>query len=594
MPNRIKKTYFTTMIWLRRHLTTRQFILISSVLVGLTAGLAAVVLKSAVHLIYDFLTGGQFFEYDARLLVLLPLIGLLLTVLYVQVFRNGKLGRGTANILYIIGQKSGLVEKDKMYTHMITSALTVGFGGSAGLESPIVVTGSAIGSNYSRFYHLDFKDRTLLLASGAAAGIAAVFNAPIAGVLFAIEILLTEVTISAFIPLLIAAAVGALCNKVILQEQALFHFSLSRPFMPENVPFYIALGLFCGLVSIYYTRAVWKIESLFEPYDNKVYIRAIAGGLLLGILIFFFPPLFGEGYQSIKTLSAEQPARLLSGSIFSGLSTNEWFILFFIGAIMLLKSIAATITIASGGNGGNFAPSMFVGAYAGFFFSRLVNLLGISKLPESNFTMVGMAGILSGVIHAPLTGIFLIAEITGGYQLMIPLMIVSATAYALVKWLEPYSLDTKSLAQRGFLHRVNKDKAVLRFMKITRLVESDFKKVHPTATLGELTDVVAHCTRNIFPVVNEANKLEGIILLGDIREIMFKQELYDKVLAKELMSKPPAFVDVHEDMSTVMKKFDETGAWNLPVVDGEAYVGFVSKSGIFTKYRKLLIKTSEV
>ena len=580
-------------IWLRRHITKRQFILLSSVLVGFTAGIAAVILKSAVHFIYEFVTGGQFFEYKAQFLLLLPMLGLLLTVFYVQVFRNGKLGRGTSNVLYIISQKGSRVEKDKMYTHVITAALTGGFGGSAGLESPIVVTGSAIGSNYSRFYHLSFQDRTLLLACGAAAGISAAFSAPIAGILFAIEVLLTEVTVSAFTPLLLAAAAGALCNRILLQEGALFFFNLKEPFHYQNVPFYIGLGLLCGLVSVYYSRMAWKTEALFDRHKDKVYAKAIIGGLVLGLLIFLFPPLFGEGYQSIKTLSTGETSRLLAGSIFADWRFNEWAVLAFIGATGLMKVFAAMTTISSGGNGGNFAPSMFVGAYTGFFFAKLINLLGISKLPEGNFTMVGMAGIVSGVMHAPLTGIFLIAEITGGYQLMIPLMMVTAIAFALVKYIEPYSLDTKHLAARGHLHRVDKDKAVLKNLRIINLIETDYQTIKPETTLGELTQLIAAQHQPIYPVLNEKAQLLGLVQINNIREMLFKPELYTKMQAAEMMVLPLAVVHKAEDMSAVMQKFDETNALVLPVTHNTRFVGFISKSDVFTRYRKLLIRYSQ-
>ncbi|WP_240676271.1 chloride channel protein [Botryobacter ruber] len=581
------------MLWLRRHTNNRDFVLISSVFVGLAAGLAAVVLKLLVHYIQALLAYGNRLLNQPLWLVVFPLVGILLTVFLVQAFFNGKIGRGTANILFIISQKSSLVERHKMFSHILTSGITAGFGGSAGLESPIVVTGSAIGSNFGRDYHLNYRDRTLLLACGAAAGIAAVFNTPIAGVLFAIEVLLTDISIAAFIPLIISAVVGALCSKIILREDILFYFGEISAFDADNVLFYVLLGIMTGLLSVYYTRMVLFVEELFEPYQKKVYARALVGGVLLGLLILLFPPLFGEGYNSIKILETGDISALLQNSWLWFVGTNKWLLLCFVGALALVKVFATTFTIASGGNGGNFAPSMFVGAHAGFFFSRLLNMVNIGPLPETNFTLVGMAGILSGVMHAPLTAVFLIAEITGGYTLMIPLMLVSATSFALVKYYEPYSLDTKKLAQRGDLITRNKDKTVLRIMKIQHLIERDFQPVQPDTTLGELVQVIAHSRRNLFPVVNEAQGLEGIILLENVREIMFKPEKYETVTAKQLMVQPPVMVQYDDNMADVMKKFDESGVWNLPVLKGKKYLGFVSKSSIFTKYRKLLIKTTE-
>ncbi len=587
------KKYKLPLLWLRRHTSDRDFVLISSVLVGFTAGLAAVALKTFVHYIQAFVTYLNRLMEWPFLLIVIPMVGILIVVFLVRTLLNGNLGRGTANILYLISQKSSIVERHKMYSHVLTSGITAGFGGSAGLESPIVVTGSAIGSNFGREYHLNYRDRTLLLACGAAAGIAAVFNAPIAGVLFAIEVLLTDISIAAFIPLIISAVVGALCSRIILQEDILFYFSHAQSFAAGEVPYFILLGILCGLISVYYTRMVHKIEDLFEPYQNQVYKRAIIGGALLGLLIMLFPPLFGEGYTSIKLLESNSAALILQGSPLAVFGENEWLLLGFIGILALIKVFATTVTISAGGNGGNFAPSMFVGAHAGFFLARFLNLLQPGKLPESSFTMVGMAGILSGVMHAPLTAVFLIAEITGGYVLMIPLMIVSAVAFAIVKYFEPYSLDKKKLAQKGQLLTPNKDRTILRIMKMRHLIETEFQPVLPSATLGELVQVIANSKRNIFPVVDENQKLVGVLLLENVREIMFKTEKYDTLLTEMLMIQPPDIVQHDDTMATVMKKFDATGAWNLPVLEGEKYLGFVSKSSIFTKYRKLLIKTTE-
>ncbi|MER2999473.1 chloride channel protein [Pontibacter populi] len=588
------KKYKIPLLWLRRHTSDRNFVLISSVLVGFTAGLAAVALKTLVHYIQVLISYSNRLLEQPYWLVLFPMFGILLTVFIVRVFLNGKLGRGTANILFLISQKSSIVERHKMYSHVITSGITAGFGGSAGLESPIVVTGSAIGSNFGRDYHLNYRDRTLLLACGAAAGIAAVFNAPIAGVLFAIEVLLTDISITAFIPLIISAVVGALCSRIILQEDILFYFSSVQDFTASQLPYFILLGIFCGFLSVYYTRMVHKIEDLFEPFNNQVYKRAFIGSAILGLLIMLFPPLFGEGYNSIKLLESNSAGNLIQGSPFAIFGENEWLLLGFIGVLALIKVVATTCTISAGGNGGNFAPSMFVGAHAGFFLARFINLLQPGKLPEGSFTMIGMAGILSGVMHAPLTAVFLIAEITGGYTLMIPLMLVSASAFALVKYFEPYSLDTKKLAQKGQLLTHNKDRTILRIMKIGHLIETEFQPIAPQATLGDLVEVIANSHRNLFPVVSAEQKLVGIILLENVREIMFKREKYNTLLVQELMTQPPATVQHDDSMADVMKKFDETGAWNLPVMNGELYLGFVSKSSIFTKYRKLLIKTTNV
>ncbi|HEV7230171.1 MAG TPA: chloride channel protein, partial [Bacteroidia bacterium] len=490
--------------WLHLKLNKRQFLIVASMLVGLTAGIAAVALKMTVHYIHYAITTDYHLSFQYYLYLAFPLLGILLTVYIVQHFFNGKLGRGTANILHSILRKSAILPKDQMYSHLITSAITVGFGGSAGLESPMVTTGSSIGSNFARTYHLHYKDRVLLLASGAAAGIAAAFDSPITGVLFALEVLLADVSISAFIPLIIAAAIGALCSKIILKEGILLSFSHQLPFNYTNIPFYITLGILAGLVSVYYARIFVRIEEFFKARKKKPYRNALLGGLILSILIFLFPSLFSEGYSGIQSLAESKPEALIKNSFLAGISSNQWFLLFFIGVVMMVKVIAASVTINSGGNGGNFAPSLFVGAYLGYFFSRLINLLGIASLPESNFTLVAMSGILSGIFHAPLTGIFLIAEITGGYDLMIPLMVVSAISFMIVKYFEPYSMDAKKLAKKGHVITHDKDKSILSSLKAaSTLIETGFHSVSPQTHLRELVDVVAHSSRNIFPVTDE-------------------------------------------------------------------------------------------
>ena len=478
-----------------------------------------------------------------------------------------------------------------MYAQILTSSLTVGFGGSAGLEAPIVITGAAIGSNYSKTYHLNYKERTLLLACGIAAGIGATFNAPIAGVLFALEVLIIDISISAFTPLIISAATGALISKIILQDDILLSFQ-SQSFNYNNVPFYILLGLLAGIISVYHSRAFTKIENIFSKSPNKIYLNAAIGGLAIAALLFVFPSLFGEGYQSIKSLALQQPENLLDNGVFQNYKSNGWFVLIFVGVLIFVKAIATALTLGSGGNGGNFAPSLFVGSYLGFFLSRCLNMLNLTNLPESNFTMVGMAGILSGLYHAPLTAIFLIAEITGGYTLMIPLMIVSSISYAISKYFEAFSMDTKILGQSGKIFTDDRDHNILTTIRTSNLIETDFQKISPNDTLGNLVEIISKSTRNIFPVTDTENKLLGIIILDNIRDIMFKNEMYDKVTAKELMTNPPTTISPTQTMETVMKKFDETGAWNLPVIDNGQYVGFITKSSVFTSYRTKLKATT--
>ncbi len=579
--------------WMHKKLSKNQFLIFSSALVGFSAGLAAVILKTFVHYIHILLTKNHNIPFQYYLYLAFPLIGILITVWYVKKFRKNRLGRGTANVLYAIAKKSSFLPKDQMYSHILTSGITVGFGGSAGLESPIVTTGAAIGSNFSKTYHIPYKDRTLLLAAGAAAGIGAAFNAPIAGVLFALEVLLMDISISAFTPLIIAAAMGALCSKIILDENILLSFHLQQAFNYSHVHLYIALGLLAGVCSLYYAKTYLGIEKALKPFHEKKYMKAIIAGLALMVIILFFPALFGEGYDTVKELSLLQPEKLFQNSFFYQFVNYPWILLFFILLLIPLKAIAASLTINGGGNGGNFAPSLFVGACLGFVFSNAINLSGITTVSVSNFTIVGMAGSLTGIFYAPLTGIFLIAEITGGYELMIPLMIVSAISYATVRYFEPYSMDIKKMAKKGKILTRDKDKNILSVIKIHALIEKNFQQINPELTLGELVKVIANSTRNIFPVVNESGNLEGIVLLDNIRDIMFRQELYDSTLVKQVMRKPAEIVNIDEDMYSIMKKFDETAAWNLPVLENGKYIGFLSKSNIFTEYRKKLIRSTK-
>ncbi len=459
-----------------------------------------------------------------------------------------------------------------------------------GLESPMVSTGAAIGSNYGQTYNLSYKDRTILLACGAAAGIAAAFNSPIAGVLFAVEVLLTDISAAALIPLIISAACGALLSKIILQEDALLSFSLQQPFNYYNVPYYILLGLLAGLLSLYYVRMFTWVDSKMKAVSNR-WIRVAIGGGLLFVLLIFFPPLFGEGYESIKNLSTLQPEQLTKVSVLNKLISNDVQLLLFLSALMLLKTIAAAITTGSGGNGGSFAPSLFVGAYLGFVFSRIINLIGIAKIPETNFTLVAMAGILSGVFFAPLTAIFLIAEITGGYELMIPLMIVSAISITVVKYFEPLSMEGKKLARMLNLSVDTKDRFLLSKLDLTTLIETNFSIVKPEDNLQSMIQIISNSRRNTFPVVNDKNELLGLVHMDSIRNIIFNPEKYEKTLVKELMIKPAAVIKMNDNLHTVLRKFDDTNQWNLPVVENKQYLGFVSKSSILTKYRSELLKS---
>lgn len=573
--------------WLQHHLSKKQFLLVASILVGLSAGLAAVVLKTFVHYIFLAATYDKLSDFRFLYLVL-PGIGLLLTVLISRYLLKNKLNKGLPQVHAAIAKKNSAMPQHLIYDQVLTSSVTVGFGGSTGLEAPIVVTGAAIGANFSRKYRLSIKDRTLLLACGVAAGIGAAFNAPIAGVLFALEVLLLDISITAFIPLIIAAATGALVSKIILHNGILLTFSLKETFDYTNVPFYALLGLLAGLASVYHTRTFLKIESLMRRLKGGLYLKVALGGLLLAVLIFVFPSLFGEGYQSIKILADQNPSNLLDNSLFEKFNKNPWVVLAFTVVVMFAKPLATALTLGAGGNGGNFAPSLFVGAYLGYSFSAALNLTGFIQIPVNNFTIVGMAGILAGIYHAPLTAIFLIAEITGGYTLMIPLMLVSSISYAVSKYFEPFAMDIKRSVQKGEALTQDRDKNILFSLKTDEFIEADYPLLYPENQLEDLIEILAQSSRTVFPVINQRKELLGLVWLDNVRALMFKPELYNEITIGELMSEAKQTVNPQDPMESVMQVFEAVDQIVLPIVENGYYKGFINKSTVFSAYRKSL------
>ncbi|WP_395051343.1 chloride channel protein [Flavobacterium sp.] len=569
-------------------LSNKQFIFLSSVLVGILSAFAVIVLKTFAHWVFQFATYINGILKLSFINSILPIIGILLTVFVVKRVLGGTIEKGTSQILYAVAKKASIIPRKQMYAQIITSSLTVGLGGSAGLESPIVITGAAFGSNYAQRFKLRYKDRTLLIGCGVAAGIAAAFNAPIAGVLFAIEVLLVDVSISAFTPIMIAAATGALISEIVLDETILLSFKQQQTFNYHNIPYYILLGIFTGLICVYYSRNFQRVEHFFHRLRLKPYKKALFGASILALLIFIFPTLFGEGYESIKTLSENDPGQLLENTLFSSFRNNGWALLAFIGLTMMLKVFATGITLGSGGNGGNFAPSLFLGSYAGFFFSKFLNLTGLTKLPISNFTMVGMAGILSGLFHAPLTAIFLIAEITGGYDLMIPLMMVASISFAISKRFEKHSLDVKNLARKGQAFTSNKDTNILSTLDTNSIIQTDYLTVSPDENLEKLVDLISHSNQVIFAVVDTEKQLLGIVHFNDIREIIFNPYRVKYTLVKEIMKTPFDVIYPTDSMETVMNKFEITKVHFLPVLKEGKYYGFISKSIALEAYRTKL------
>lgn len=573
--------------WSQSMLTPKQFIFLSSILIGITSGIAVIILKLFAHNVFSFATYINGILKLSFINSILPIVGILLTVFVVRRFLGGSIEKGTSQILYAVAKKASIIPPKQMYAQIVTSSLTVGLGGSAGLESPIVITGAAFGSNYAQRYKLNYKDRTLLIGCGVAGGIAAAFNAPIAGVLFAIEVLLVDVSISAFTPIMIAAAAGTLVSKIALDESILLSFNRQATFDYHFIPYYILLGILTGFISIYYARNFRMVELFFERLRFNPYQKAILGASMLAVIIFIFPTLFGEGYESIKTLS-ENPSQLLENTLFNKYKSNEWILLLFIGLTMMLKVFATALTLGSGGNGGNFAPSLFLGSYAGYLFSKFLNLTGLTNLPISNFIMVGMAGILSGLFHAPLTGIFLIAEITSGYDLMVPLMIVTSISFAISKRFEKHSLDVKGLARKGNAFTNNKDTNILSTLDINSVIQTDFLTITPDENLEKVVDLISHSNQVVFAVIDKEKNLLGIVHFNNIREIIFNSYRVKYTLVKEIMVPNVEVIYLADNMETVMNKFERNRVAFLPVLKNGKYYGFISKATSLEAYRAKL------
>lgn len=578
------------LIWRKQKISQRNFILILSFIIGLTGGFVALILKSSVFYLHRILLKNKGFDEYNLLIFIYPFIGITLTVFFVKFILRDSVKHNIASILYAISKRNSLMRAHKIFSSIIGGILTAGFGGSIGLESPIISSGSSIGSNIGRLLKLSYKEVTLLLSCGAAGAISAIFHTPVAAIVFAIEVLLIDLTRFSLIPLLIASVSGAIVTNVFFKDEILFEFILKDPYVVQHTIYYVLLGVFTGVVSVYFSRVFFKVESVAIKFSDSR--RLFLGGLVLGMIIFLFPPLYGEGYQIIKAIFAENFSMVMKTNISLGFVNYHWFFYFFFVSLLLLKAFAASVTITSGGVGGIIAPSLFTGAIAGMLFSHSLNLLGLN-ISESNFALAGMAGVLSGVLHAPLTAIFLIAETTKGYELIVPLMLVTTISFVTVKFFEPNSIFTMQLAKRGELITHHKDKAVLSFMKLKSVIENDFATVNVDSNLGNLVKIVSKSNRNIFPVIDDDGILIGIILMDHIREIMFEREMYETTLVSNLMILPPAYISLKDSMKDVINKFETSGAWNLPVIDNAKYIGMVSKSKLFSAYRNLLLEISD-
>jgi CIC family chloride channel protein len=563
-----------------------------SLIVGLLSALAAAILKNAIHFTHILLTEKLPTISDFSFSAVFPVVGMLLTLLFVSYIVKDKISHGISRVLFAISRKKSYLKAHNTWTSIVASTFTIGFGGSVGAEAPIVLTGSSIGSLLGRFFRLNYRSVTLLVGCGAAGAVSGIFKAPIAGIVFTLEILMLDLTIASIVPLLISSVTAATVAYFLMGDRVLLSFELTGAFNISNIPWYILLGIISGLISLYFSRSTIFLEGLYGKIRN-VYVRLIIGGMVLVGLIYIFPPFYGEGYDSIMLLLQGKSDSVFSNAFSGGFSGSFlWFTIFGLGLI-LFKVVASSSTNGAGGVGGIFAPTLFIGGVTGFMVAGFLERFGNVDLPDNRFVLVGMAGMMAGVMHAPLTAIFLIAEITGGYGLLIPLIITSTVAYITTRSFEKHSIYHIQLAESGDLITHDKDKAVMMQMDWKKEIETDLQKVKPSDKLGDLVKTIARSKRNIFPVVDEYNILEGVVSLDDVREIMFRQDLYDSTTIKDLMTLPPSYVDKKESIETVMETFRKTGAWNLPVLDDGYYAGFISKSRIFSRYRELLIEFSE-
>jgi len=572
-------------VWRFEKLGERNFIYLLSFLVGILSGIAALLLKKLVHLFENLLTDWLQKDTYSFFYLAYPFLGILLTYLFVRLVVKDDINHGVSKILFAISRKGSRLKPHNTYSSMVASSLTIALGGSVGAEAPIVLTGASIGSNLARIFKLNYRDMTLLVGCGAAGAIAGIFKAPIAGIVFTLEVLMLDMTMAYLLPLLISSITAASLSYVFMGSAMVMKFDLVNAFSVKNIGYYILLGIFTGLVSFYFIRMIMWLEGQFKRVVNPIF-RLFAGGLILSLLVFLFPPLWGEGYTGIVKIFSGNGITMLDNSIFYGWRGSVYLFMLFLVMILAFKVLATAATTGGGGIGGIFAPTLFMGAVSGFLLAKALNTFLGLNLPEENFALAGMAGLMAGVMHAPLTGIFLTAEITGGYGLFLPLIITSTVAYLTIMRFEPHSIYTKRLAQQGNLITHHKDKAALKLMQVRKLVETDFEVLSPDATLRDLAKAVSRSHRNLFPVVDREGYLKGMVKLSEIRTLIFERELYDTLKIKDLMYMPEHFVSPYDSMEQVAEKFETSGRYNLAVIDHGKYVGFISRARVFSDYRK--------
>ena len=601
----MSKFYDRLIEWREHYISEKNLVIILSFFVGTLSALAAALLKSFIHLIQRFVQEQLIADERTWWYLITPVIGITLAALFVKYIVRDDISHGITKILYAISQRKSIIKAHNMWSSIIGSGLTIGFGGSVGAEAPIVLTGAAIGSNLAKAFRLDQKTMMLMIGCGAAGAVGGIFKAPIAGLVFTLEVLMMDLTMTSVAPLLISSVTATAISYILTGVEPMFPLDSTEPFLVTRIPWYLVLGAVCGIVSLYFTRGMNGLERWMKHKVRSIGAKIAVGGLTLSILIYLFPPLYGEGYDTIRQLINGDSLSALFNSplenyiiptrFYAQLSTvnTQLIILAYFVAIVLFKIVASVATNGGGGVGGIFAPSLFMGAITGFVTARIMNICGL-MVPETSFALVGMTGLMSGVMHAPLTGIFLIAELTGGYHLFMPLMLVSVISYLTIMLFEPHSLYAMRLAQKGELLTHNKDRNVLTLLKMDNVLETDLKVISPQMNLGELVKVISESRRNIFPVIDDDGKLRGVLLLDEVRNIMFQPRLYKRFTVEQLMTSPPAILQFDMPMDKVMETFEDTGAWNLPVVDQDRrYLGFVSKSKIFNSYRNVLVHFSD-
>lgn len=591
MANEKKNRFDAALLWREKHIHERYFILILSFIIGICTALSAILLKETIHLIQHFLPSSAHVARANYFYLIYPVIGILLSGLFVKYIVRDDISHGVTKILYAISQRKSRIKKHNVWSSLVASSITIGFGGSVGAEAPIVLTGSAIGSSLGRMFKMEQRTLMLLVGCGAAGAIAGIFKAPIAGLLFTIEVLMLDLTTASVLPLLTTSVTAATVSYIFTGTDAMFKFNQTEIFAMHRIPYVFLLGILCGLIALYFTHISIRVESVFRK-TQSFWKKFLLGAVILSVLIFLLPPLYGEGYDTIGSLIGNQYGGLMDGSPLYILHNHSWGLFLFLAFIIFTKVFACCATNGGGGCGGIFAPSLYLGSIAGFVFARSVEqMFPAVHLPSDNFVLMGMAGVMSAVMHSPLTAVFLIAELTGGFDLFLPLMIVSLVAYVTILCFDRYSLYSVRLAQKGELLTHHKDKAVLTLLNLDAVIENDFMAVHPKMTLGDVVKVIAKSGRNVFPVTDSDNVLRGVVLLDNIRNIMFRPELYDRFKVKKFMVSPQAKITTSMPMEKIMRIFDDTKAWNLPVVDESGkYLGFVSKSKIFNAYREVLVE----